>query len=70
MSKRKKWLSSEIKLLVDNYEMNSIYELMELFPTRSQESINNKIKRLKASGKISEEKLQEAITRAYRQRSK
>ena len=70
MSKRKKWLSSEIKLLVTNYEANSIYELMELFPARSQESINNKIKRLKASGKISEEKSQEAIERAYRQRHK
>jgi hypothetical protein len=43
---------------------------MELFPARSQESINNKIKRLKASGKISEEKSQEAITRAYRQRNR
>jgi N-methylhydantoinase B/oxoprolinase/acetone carboxylase alpha subunit len=70
MSKRKKWLSSEIKLLITNYETNSIYELMELFPTRSQESINNKIKRLKANGKISEEKSQEAITRAYSQRHK
>ena len=70
MSKRKKWLSSEIKLLVNSYETNSIYELMELFPARSQESINNKIKRLKASGKISEEKSQEAITRAYRQRNR
>jgi hypothetical protein len=43
---------------------------MELFPARSQESINNKIKRLKANGKISEEKSQEAITRAYSQRHK
>jgi hypothetical protein len=43
---------------------------MKLFPTRSQESINNKIKRLKANGKISEEKSQEAIERAYRQRHK
>jgi len=68
MARRKKWLSSETKLLIGNYKIKSIKELMELFPTRSQDSINNRIKHLKATGKIKEEKSQEAITRAYRQR--
>ena len=70
MARRQKWLSSEIQLLIDNYETKSIQELMKIFPTRSQESINNKIKRLKVTGKIVEEKTQEAITRAYSQRYK
>lgn len=68
MARRKKWLSSETKSLIDNYKTKSIQELMEMFSTRSQESINNKIKHLKVEGKIKENKSQEAITRAYRQR--
>jgi hypothetical protein len=41
---------------------------MELFPNRSQESINNKIKRLKAKKKIDSTKDKDAIDRAYKQR--
>lgn len=70
MTRRKKWLVSEINLLINNYETKSIQELMEIFPTRSQESINNKIKRLKAERKLNGKKSQEAIERAYRQRHK
>ena len=43
MVRRKKWLDSETKLLIDSYKTKSIKELMDLFPTRSQESINNRI---------------------------
>lgn len=68
MTRRKKWLNSEINLLIDNYETKSIQELMEIFPTRSQDSINDKIKRLKAEKKLKGNKLQETITRAYKQR--
>jgi hypothetical protein len=42
--------------------------LMTMFPGRSQESINNKIKRLKAAGKISGGKEDNAVKRAYDQR--
>ena len=70
MARRKKWLSSETNLLITNYKVKSIKELMLLFPKRSQDSINNRIKHLKTVGKIKEEKSQEAITRAYSQRNK
>lgn len=69
MARRKKWLSSETNLLITNYKTKSIKELMILFPERSQDSINNRIKHLKAVKKIKEEKSQEAITRAYSQRN-
>lgn len=68
MARRRKWLASETNLLIDNYKLKSIKELMELFPTRSQDSINDRIKHLKSKKKIKEEKLQETITRAYKQR--
>ena len=68
MPRRRKWLESETRLLIDNYKTKSIKELMELLPTRSQDGINNRIKYLKANKKIKEEKSQEAINRAYRQR--
>lgn len=68
MARRKKWLSSETNLLIANYETKSIQELMELFPSRGQESINNKIKHLKAERKLNGKKSQEAIERAYKQR--
>lgn len=68
MPRRRKWLGSETNILIDNYKTKSIKELMELLPTRSQDSINNRIKHLKAAKKIKEEKSQEAIDRSYRQR--
>ncbi|MCK4454666.1 hypothetical protein KAW18_03685 [candidate division WOR-3 bacterium] len=69
MARRKRWLSSETKLLIDSYKIKSIQELMIMFPTRSQDSINDKIKHLKLAGKINEKRLQETITRAYKQRT-
>lgn len=62
------WSYSEEKLLIDNFKDKTIKELMELFPGRTQLSINNKIKRLKALNKIVDKKDQEVISRAYAQR--
>jgi len=70
MARRKKWLTSEIKTLMDEYDKCSIKELMAKLPGRSQESINNKIKRLKSAGKITGGKDNDAVKRAYVQRGK
>jgi len=68
MARRRGWLNSDTKKLIDNYHVKTIQELMTMFPGRSQESINNKIKRLKAAGKISGGKEDDAVKRAYDQR--
>lgn len=68
MPRTRKWNHTEIKKLIDNYNKKTIQELMVLFPGRSQESINNKIKRLKAAGKIKGGKEDEVKQRAYEQR--
>lgn len=70
MVRRKDWSFSEEKKLIDNYSKKTIHELMLLFPGRSQESINNKIKRLKAAGKIKGGKSNDVKQRAYEQRGK
>lgn len=64
------WGYSEEKALIENYGVLTIKELEQMFPNRSRESINNKIKRLKRSGKIKEGKDKETIKRAYIQRGK
>ena len=66
--RKKDWSYSEEKILIDNYYTSTIFELMEMFPSRSQESINNKIKRLKAAGKIKGNKEDDVVQRAYDQR--
>jgi hypothetical protein len=68
MLRKKKWGFSEEKKLIDNYSIKTIQELMTMFPKRSQESINNKIKKLKAAGKIKGGKEDDAVKRAYDQR--
>lgn len=68
MSHRKGWSYSEEKILLDNYHIKTIKELKALLPGREDDSINSKIKRLKAIGKIKDGKSQEAINRAYKQR--
>ena len=68
MAKGRVWSYSEEKLLSENYENHTIKELMEMFPGRTQEGINNKIKRLKAQKKITTVKEEEVIKRAYKQR--
>lgn len=65
---KKSWSFSDEKKLIDNYQVKTIQELIEMFPGRSQEAINNKIKRLKAAGKIKGNKEEEAVKRAYQQR--
>ena len=70
MVRRKKWSFSDEKKLIDNYATKTIQELMIMFDGRSQESINNKIKRLKAAGKIKGTKEEVVVERAYKQRGK
>ena len=66
--KRRKWSFTEEKVLIDNYNKCTIKELQCLFPERGRESINNKIKRLKAAGKIAEGKDEITVQRSYEQR--
>lgn len=68
MARLKNWSYSEKKLLIEKYNKLTIKELEELFPKRSRESINNKIKRLKRAGIIKEGKDTETIQRSYEQR--
>ena len=66
--KRRGWSFTEERVLIDNYNKCTIKELEMTFPERSRESINNKIKRLKAAGKIAEGKTDDTVQRAYEQR--
>lgn len=66
----KGWGYSEKKLLIKNYGELTIKELEVMFPNRSRESINNKIKRLKKSGDIKTGKDDITIQRSYEQRGK
>lgn len=66
--RRRGWSYTEERVLIENYNKQTIKELELLFPERSRESINNKIKRLKAAGKIAEGKTEETVQRAYEQR--
>lgn len=68
MGRKKDWSTTDEKKLVDNYAKKTIQELKLMFPNRSQESINNKIKRLKAAGKIKGRKEEEVVQRSYDQR--
>jgi len=70
MGRRKGWSLSEEQKLKENYSGKTIKELEKIFPERSRESINNKIKRLKAKKKITTGKSKIAIQRAYVQRRK
>ena len=66
--KRSNWTYSEEKKLIEHYHTKTIKELAVMFPNRTNESINNKIKRMKAQGKIKDGKTNDAIKRAYDQR--
>lgn len=66
--RRRGWSHTETKVLIEQYDRCTIKELELMFPERSRESINNKIKRLKACGKIAEGKDDDTIRRAYEQR--
>lgn len=66
--KRYGWTFTEEKILRDNYNDKTIKELEVLLSGRSREAINNKIKRLKARGKITSSKSNTAVRRSYDQR--
>jgi len=66
--RRRGWSYTEEKVLIENYNKCTIKELEMMFPERSRESINNKIKRLKSAGKIAEGKSDDTVQRAYEQR--
>lgn len=68
MARRKGWRYSEEKILLDNYNIKTIKELEFLLPSRNADSINSKIKRMKAVGKIIEGKTDETKQRSYKQR--
>lgn len=68
MGRKKDWNTTDEKKLIDFYSKKTIQELMIIFPNRTQEGINNKIKRLKAAGKIKGGKESEVIQRSYDQR--
>jgi hypothetical protein len=70
MARKKGWSFSEELLLKENYNNKTIKELEIMFPKRSREAINNKIKRLKFKKKIVEGKSLITIQRAYKQRGK
>ena len=70
MSRKKKWSFSEELLLRENYNDKTIKELEAMFPKRSREAINNKIKRLKFKKEITEGKSKVTIERSYKQRGK
>lgn len=68
--KRSNWTYTEEKKLIEFYHTKTIKELWVMFPGRSKESINNKIKRLKAAGKIKDGKTETTVQRSYDQRGK
>lgn len=68
MARRRGWSYTEERLLVENYQTMTIKELEYLLPRRKADSINCKIKRLKANGKIVEGKNSDTVKRAYEQR--
>ena len=65
---RRSWLREEEKLLINNYYTMTIFELRKLLKGRSQDSINAKIKRLKAERRIEGQKTDDTVTRSLIQR--
>ena len=68
MARRRGWLHSEKRVLIENYETATIKELMEILPGRNADMINAQIKRLKKARKIEGSKAVEAVKRALEQR--
>jgi hypothetical protein len=73
--KRKGWHMREEEFLIDNYAIMTIKELKESLKElsnrdRTADSINAKIKRLKAEGKIEGQKDEKAVHRSLVQRRK
>jgi len=68
MARRRTWTYTEKQTLIDNYEIKTIKELLEILPERNADMINAQIKRLKKAKKIEGSKTNEAVQRAYEQR--
>lgn len=68
MARRRTWTYTEKQTLIENYEIKTIKELLELLPGRNADMINAQIKRLKKARKIEGSKADEAVQRAYEQR--
>ena len=68
MPRRRGWSYTEERILIENYNSKTIKELESMLPGRKADSINCKIKRLKASGKITENKDPDTVKRSYDQR--
>lgn len=66
---RKGWRIGEEKLLIEYYKTKTIFELIQLLG-RNQDSINAKIKRLKADNRIEGGKTHETVNRSLSQRIK
>jgi hypothetical protein len=64
---RRGWRRDEEKLLIENYQTKTIVELIQMLG-RNQDSINAKIKRLKAEGRIEGGKTEETVRRSLKQR--
>lgn len=68
MPARKGWKIPEERILIENYHTKTIAELVKLLD-RNQDSINAKIKRLKAEGRLDGGKTDDTIHRALIQRN-
>lgn len=62
------WTVSEELLLKQHYKTLTIKELMKLFPYRTQDSINAKIKRMGVDGELNLGKETGTVKRALKQR--
>lgn len=62
----KRWTFSEEKILIDNYEESTIFELIDMLPGRDLDSINCKIKRMRKQNKITGHKTPETVSRAHK----
>ena len=67
-SHRQAWTVSEVQKMVENYDL-PIQELVKLFPRHSKASIERKMTRLRAEGKIGT-KSEETVKKAYALRHK
>lgn len=68
VARRRGWLHSEKRILIENYETATIKELMEMLPGRNADMINAQIKRLKKARKIEGSKAADTVKRALEQR--
>ncbi len=68
MGTKHRWTDIETKVLKTIYKEFTIKELMQVFPGRTEDSINSHIKRLKDQGIIDGGRNPETIERAMKER--